>query len=227
MIFYKNNVILIAEITKEQAEELAALVHQLQPNCLINNRLGAGLPGDYETPEQSIPNKPERLFEVCMTLNPFTWGYKKNATNWKSPTVVIHQLVDIASKGGNYLLNVGPTAEGIIPPASVRILGEVGKWMEVNGESIYGTTASPLGKLSWGRCAAKPGKLYLHVFDWPEDDKLELPCLRNKVEKAYLLADSDKRQLKFTRINDEDRLINIPAKALDPIDTVVVLEIKA
>jgi len=183
--------------------------------------------GDFGTPEQQIPAKglPGVDWETCMTMND-TWGYKKNDHNWKSTEDLLRKLVDIASKGGNYLLNVGPTAEGLIPQASVDRLREIGKWMDKNSESIYGTTASPLGKLPWGRCTAKPGKLYLHIFNWPTNGKLEVPGLRNKVKKAYFLADKKRTKLLVTR-EDEDRvIITLPLKALDIIDTVVVLKIK-
>jgi alpha-L-fucosidase len=118
-----------------------------------------------------------------------TYGYNKNDHRWKSTKTLIRMLVDIASKGGNYLLNVGPTAQGVIPQPSVERLRAMGKWLEKNGESIYGTSGSPLGRFTWGRCTAKPGKLYLHVFNWPVDGRLQVPGLKSKVKKAYLLVD--------------------------------------
>ena len=109
------------------AQELIDLIHRLQPNCLVNNRLG--LPADYGTPEQKIPGQRGHApFEVCMTLNNH-WGYNKNDNHWKQPKVVIRNLVDIASKGGNYLLNVGPTSDGVLPDPAVSILKDVGQWM--------------------------------------------------------------------------------------------------
>ena len=102
----------------------------------------------------------------------------------------------------------------------------MGEWMKVNGESIHGTTASPLGEVPWGRCTAKPGKLYLHVFDWPANGKLEVPGLKDEVRKAYLLADKKRARLAVAR-DDEDRIVvTVPGEAPDKIDTVVVLEIK-
>jgi alpha-L-fucosidase len=162
-------------------------------------------------------------WETCMTMND-TWGYKSYDDNWKSREDLLHKLVDIASKGGNFLLNVGPTAEGLIPAPSVERLAAIGEWMKVNSESIYGTTASPLGEVPWGRCTAKPGKLYLHVFGWPANGKLEVAGLKNKVKKAYLLADKKKAKLPFEQQSREKIVITVPSKAADPINTVIVLE---
>ena len=139
---------------------------------------------------------------------------------------MIRNLADIASKGGNYLLNVGPTSEGQIPQPSVERLAEVGRWMKVNGEAIYGTTASPFPSLPWGRATKRVTPegttLYLHVFDWPANGKLLVPDLENKVVNAWLLA--DKKPL--TAANSaEGVVIDVPQTASDPIDTVVVLQV--
>jgi len=206
------------------AQGIIEMIRQLQPMCLVNNRLG--LPADYGTPEQHIPGQAsEHLFEVCMTLNRH-WGYNKYDTDWKSPKVLIRNLADIASKGGNYLLNVGPTAEGLIPQGSVESLRGVGRWMAKYGESIYGTTASPFGKLPWGRCTVKPGKLYLHVFDWPAGGVLKLERLRNPVRRAYLLGDKTGRGLAVRRVGEDLVHIAVGKVGPDPIDSVVVLEIE-
>ena len=204
------------------AQEIIDMIRALQPMCIVNDRLG--LPADYGTPEQHIPGQaPKNMFEVCMTLNDH-WGYNKYDNHWKSPETVIRNLADIAGKGGNYLLNVGPTAEGTIPDGSVQTLREVGKWMSVNGESIYGTMASPFRKTPWGRCTAKPGKLYLHVFDWPAGGRLLVPGLRNQVTKAYLLT-AKEQPCQVTQA-DEQVTVAVPAQRPDPIDTIVVLEIE-
>jgi alpha-L-fucosidase len=230
----------IKDWTEPQGKDLYNYVRGLQPNIIINNRVGKGrkgmeglnkgdqeYAGDFGTPEQQIPatGLPGVDWESCMTMND-TWGYKSYDHNWKSAEDLIRKLVDIASKGGNFLLNVGPTAEGLIPDASVERLAAIGKWMKVNSESIYGTTASPLGTLPWGRCTAKHGKLYLHVFDWPTNLRLEVPGLKNQVKKAYLLSDRTRTRLSVRRELKDKIVVRIPREAPDSVDTVVVLEIK-
>jgi alpha-L-fucosidase len=230
----------INDWTEPQGKDLYNYVQALQPNILINNRVGKGrkgmeglnksdqeYAGDFGTPEQQIPatGLPGVDWESCMTMND-TWGYKSYDDNWKSSKDLLQKLADIASKGGNFLLNVGPTAEGLIPDASIERLAAIGNWMKVNSESIYGTTASPLGKLPWGRCTAKPGKLYLHVFDWPTNLRLEVPGLKNQVNKAYLLSDKKRTKLSVRRELKEKIVVRIPREAPDAVNTVVVLEIK-
>ena len=219
----------IGEWSEQQGIELEKYIRGIQPSLIVNNRVGKrkqGSPGDFGTPEQHIPPTgiPGWDWETCMTMNN-TWGFKKDDHNWKSPQDLIQKLVDIASKGGNFLLNVGPTAEGLIPGPSVERLAEVGRWMEANGESIYGTTASPFKRLAWGRATKKAGRLYLHVFNWPADGQLVVPGLGNEVTKAYLLAQPDQAPLAVTRSGD-NVLVKVPAEAPDPIDTVVVLAIE-
>lgn len=210
------------EMTKERADMLLPLL-KLQPGIITNNRLGH-YPGDTETPEQTIPAKGyvNRDWETCMTMND-TWGYKSDDRNWKTTTALIRNLVDIASKGGNYLLNVGPTSEGVIPQPSVDRLREIGAWMKVHSEAIYGTSASPFEKLPWGRCTRKPGKLYLHVFDWPSYGVLEVPMTAN-VKKAYLL--SNRRAALKVTCGPESVKIAVPATVPDPIDSVVAVEVE-
>ena len=178
--------------TPEEVRLLTASFPQ-DPGLIYNNRLGGGVPGDTETPEQNIPATGYpggRDWETCMTIND-TWGFKTDDTNFKSTDTLLHNLIDIASKGGNYLLNVGPTAQGIIPAPEVERLAAVGKWMKANGEAVYGTSASPFKRLPWGRCTQKADgantTLYLHVFDWPADGKLRVPGLTNAVRSASLL----------------------------------------
>jgi alpha-L-fucosidase len=222
--------------TYDRGVDLYNYVRSLQPNIIVNNRVGtSGMNngksvGDYGTPEQTIPANgygPGVDWETCMTMND-TWGFKKDDHNWKSIETLIHNLVDIASKGGNYLLNVGPTGEGEIPEASVARLKEIGDWMKVNGVAIYGTTAGPFPhQLPWGRCTAKISgnntTLYLHVFNWPADGELLVPGLENKIKSATLLATGEKLAVE----NREDIVaISVPATAPDSISSTIVLKFK-
>jgi alpha-L-fucosidase len=196
-----------------RAFDLMAGVRARQPKIVMNNRLfripeagftGMGTAaiaaqldpkyGDFITPEQHIPatGMPGVDWETCMTMNT-TWGYSEHDHAWKSDEALIRNLVDIASKGGNYLLNIGPKGDGSVPPESVRSMQAIGAWMKVNGEAIYSTTAGPFEKLDWGRATQKrlPGggtRLYLHVFDWPADGNLVVPLAAGSPAKARLLA---------------------------------------
>ncbi len=221
------------------------LIRQLQPACLINNRIG--LPGDYQTPEQfippSIPTKSSgvslvgvevpkeaarsnavprpqdfQLWETCMTINN-TWAYNRHDTNYKPATQLIRTLIEVASKGGNLLLNVGPTPEGTIQPEFEERLLEIGKWLKVNGEAIYGTTYGPLQDLPFGKTTAKGATVYLHVFDWPSG-KLEIRGLRRGVTGVTLLA--GRQELKF--IQQDGRLtVYVPRRAPDPHASVLAI----
>lgn len=214
-------------MTKEMADELLPLL-KLQPGIIHNNRLGGGYKGDTETPEQFIPatGYPGRDWETCMTMND-TWGYKSYDQNWKSSETIIRNLVDIASKGGNYLLNVGPTNLGEIPGPSVERLKIVGDWMKQNSKAIYATSASPFTKLVWGRCTKALNKggatLYLHVFDWPTNRKLVVPGLKNAVESASMLVGGAK--LNAAREGD-NVVIDVPAGSQNVYSTTVVLKVK-
>ena len=163
-----------------------------------------------------------------MTMND-TWGYKSYDDKWKNASGLIRNLVDIASKGGNYLLNVGPTSEGLIPAPSVERLKEVGQWMKQNGDTIYGTTASPFKRLSWGRCTKKltpdGAILYLHVFNWPADCKLLVPGLKNAAQRAYVLSDSAKKALPMES-GPQGLTLTLPAAAPDPVSSTIVLRVK-
>lgn len=230
-----------------RAFDLMAMVRQKQPGIIMNNRLfrsrEAGwsnmategyLPqlepryGDFITPEQHIPatGMPGVDWETCMTLNT-TWGYSDHDHAWKSDEVLVRNLVDIASKGGNYLLNIGPRGDGSIPQPSINSLRAIGTWMKTNGESIYGTTASPFASLAWGRCTQKTRsgdntRLFLHVFDWPSDGRLVMPRVANKVRQARLLA--NRSTLKFSAENGR-LIIHLPAQRPDPHVSVVTLDI--
>jgi alpha-L-fucosidase len=210
------------DMNKTRADKIASVLKSY-PNLITNNRLGGGYEGDLETPEQYIPATgiPNKNWESCMTMNG-TWGFKEKDNNWKSAQVLIRNLIDIASKGGNYLLNVGPTADGIIPQPSVERLEQIGAWLKANGDAIYGTKASPFAYLSWGRATTKGNKLYLHVFDYPKDGIIKLP-LANAVTKAYLLSNTS-NNIKSS-VKDGYTYLELPTVVPDKIATVVVLEL--
>ena len=197
--------------THEQGVALYNLCRKLQPDVIVNDRVDKGrqghtgviMPGyggDYGTPEQNIPpgGLPGVDWETCMTMNDH-WGYNQVDDHWKSTEDLIRKLVDIASKNGNFLLNVGPRADGRFPEPCVQRLREIGAWMDVNGESIHGTVAGPFKEaLPWGRCTQKPladghTRLYLHVFDWPTDRRLVVGGLLNEPRRARLLADTSRK----------------------------------
>jgi len=226
--------------THERGLPLYEHCRALQPSVIVNNRVDKGrgavagtatdhqYAGDYGTPEQEIPptGLPGVDWETCMTMN-HHWGYNRHDDGWKSSEDLIRMLVDIASKGGNYLLNVGPTAEGLIPAESVKRLRDMGRWMKINGESIYGTSASPFDDLPWGRCTTRAGDgrttLYLHLFDWPQDGGLIVPGIGNDALDARLLANTA-GSLSVTR-HDSDLRVQLPAMAPDAVCSVVALDI--
>lgn len=225
----------IEEWTSPQGRALDRHLRQLKPDIIINNRIdkgrkgmdgmdkGEGYAGDFGTPEQQVPAAgfPGVDWESCMTMND-TWGFKTHDHNWKSTGQLLHTLIDIASKGGNFLLNVGPTAEGLIPGPSVERLAGIGEWMKVNSESIYGTGASPYGKPAWGRFTQKPGTLYAHIFDWPESGRITIPDEAISIEKVRLLADSEGKPLAARRV-EEGWSIRLPDQIPDPVATVVAI----
>jgi alpha-L-fucosidase len=219
--------------TEALGRDLYAFVRTLQPNILINNRVGKGRQGmqgltreghigDFGTPEQEVPpaGLPGVDWESCVTMND-TWGFKAHDDNWKDSRTLIRMLVDIASKGGNFLLNVGPTAEGLIPSPSLSRLQEIGEWMAANGDAIHGSTASGLPQPAWGRITAKPGRIYAHVFDWPRDQRLVIRGLRVRPARAYLLGDPRPLEVE---LRSAGVVVRLPKVRMSAIATVVVLE---
>jgi alpha-L-fucosidase len=224
----------IADYTTEMGKEFYDYIREIQPNTIVNNRVDKGrmgmegmdkageFAGDFGTPEQEIPATGiDSDWESCMTMNG-SWGYKPSDSNWKSSETLIHNLIDIVSKGGNFLLNIGPDPQGLFPPESVERLADMGKWTKVNGASIYGAKASPFDRPEWGRYTSKRGIIYAHVFDWPESGEIVIDK-SVKVTKAYLLADSGKQlEIKTSREGDS---ILLPEDAPDGIATVIKLEV--
>jgi len=227
-------------MTGDRAQRFAAIVRQLQPATLIDGRLGTE--GDYRSTGDNVipPQVSTDAWEVPATIN-HTWGYRTDDTDWKSPGQITFKLVDIVSKGGNYLLNVGPTAEGLIPQPSQDILRTVGKWLQVNGEAVYGAGPTPFGEelgepsargardirgdalvyqqIQW-RVTTKPGKLYFTFFDEPRAP-FQLPQMRNAAKRAYRLADGAPVEMKT---ENGRTALNVPRPILDPMATVVVVE---
>jgi alpha-L-fucosidase len=196
------------------------MVRQLQPDIIINNR--SLLPEDYDTPEQHIQaSDPGRPWEACMTLND-NWGYNAADDNWKTPKQVLQNLVRCASGGGNFLLNVGPKPDGTIPTESVRTLEKVGKWLDINGGSIYGTQRSPL-RSSTGMSTIKGTTLYMHVFRWPGRE-ITFSQIASKVRSVHLLATG--KQVKFEQKADRLMLKGLPGNAPSKLDTVIVVELE-
>jgi alpha-L-fucosidase len=226
----------------EHGLDLYKFCREIQPDVIVNNRVDKGrsgmagmtiddsYAGDFGTPEQEIPTTglPDVDWETCMTMNQH-WGYNQYDKDFKSTKDLIQKFADIASKGGNFLLNIGPTAEGLFPRESIDRLREIGEWMKINNESIYATQASPFKELDWGRCTQQKfesgqTRLFFHVFEWPEKRKLIVPGIYNKPVKAFLLSDKKGSPLKVKRKEDA-LIIKVPTAAPDPINSVVVLDI--
>ncbi len=229
------------DMTPELAGEVVKLLNE-HPKLIWNNRLGGDYSGDTETPEQYIPAQgyPGRDWESCMTMND-TWGYKQDDKNFKSTETLLRNLIDIASKGGNYLLNIGPMQTGEVPVEEVERLREVGKWLAVNGESIYATQPTLFGAEagafsatekdkegkpkfvpSWKwRSTTKSNEVYIHLFEWP-GSTFHLDKMPRNVTGAYLLSDNAKTPLKVTK-SGGGLDIALPGQMPDPIATVLVL----
>lgn len=213
-------------------DEIYDFIRGLQPNTLINDRLYQRRPGnkaDFGTPEQFVPatglrdpNGRPILWEACVTINAESWGYNKYETEFKTERDLIRMLIEVVSKGGNLLLNVGPRADGTIQEEFVTRLRAMGRWLRVNGESIYGTTASPFERMPfYGRATVKNSRLYLHVFEWPARGELRLPGLMNLVHGARLLGAPE---AKVTHARDEGGIVlRLPPSAPDETASVIEL----
>lgn len=211
----------------EQSKEIVSYVKSIQPNCLVNGRIGNKF-GDYMTIEDNeIPALPYNGdWEVPATLND-TWGYQYFDNTWKSPKEVIKLLVKINSRGGNYLLNVGPDGKGVIPKQGVEILHQVGKWILSNSDSIYATNKVPVYpyEMVWGMFTHKPKKLFIHLFEWKKE--LVIKCLKNKIKRAYILSTGE--EIKFIQPYKPELVKNwvlftLPDMEPDKIDTVICVE---
>jgi len=233
-------------MTGDRPKRLTDIVRTLQPDCLIDGRLGAV--GDYRsTGDNAIPpTASDDAWEVPATLNR-TWGYRTDDHDWKSPGELVFKLVDVASKGGNYLLNVGPTAEGVIPQPSQDNLRAVGAWLRMNGEAVYGTGRSPFGeefgdyaatqknadgkplflaRNDW-RCTTKPGRLYFTLFRIGREGFV-LPAFRNAIKSVTHIDETGRRvPLQVQTGADGTRRLDVPRMAvLDTMGAVVVVEIE-
>ncbi|RPJ71495.1 MAG: alpha-L-fucosidase [Acidobacteria bacterium] len=227
-------------MTPARAERFTDLVRSLQPATLIDGRLGAA--GDYVTTGDNVVPSDRQIeaWETPATIN-HTWGYRADDHDWKGPGAILFKLVDIVSKGGNYLLNVGPMADGVIPQASQDILRAAGAWLKVNGEAVYGAAPSPFGdefgeytargakdvrgsklflpQTEW-RVTTKPGKLFVFFFSEPRAP-FELPAMPGKVRSVYRLAD---RVPVDWKVESGRTVLTLQRPMIDPMCTVVVVE---
>jgi alpha-L-fucosidase len=208
-------------LDKAGTQKLIDEVRAIQPGCLISSRVGNGLGdfkdyGDGEVP--AVVTAPG-AWEALFTHND-SWGYSKFDYNFKTPKEIIRLLATVSSKGGNLILNVGPDSTGQIPPYSVKYLHQVGNWLKVNGEAIYGTAQGFIGPQAWGVTTSKPGKLFLHVFDRPRNGIILVPGMEQTVTRVHLLA--NKQPLTFTK-KGGDLLVKLPMLT-DDNNTVIVVD---
>jgi alpha-L-fucosidase len=229
---------------KYDGQRVIKMIRDLQPATLVNDRIGVD--ADYETPEQFIPTaiptkgiqltgidpnvskrlkntvpRPEdfRLWETCMTINN-TWAYNKNDHDFKSEQTLIRSLVEVASRGGNFLLNVGPQPDGQIQPEFQQRLRAIGDWLTLNGDSIYGTTYGPIQGVTSLRTTANDKSIYVHIFDWPTA-ACEITGIEARVLSARLLANG--RPLAF-RQTEGKLTIDVPSQPPDSNVSVIALK---
>jgi alpha-L-fucosidase len=214
-----------------RAPELVKMIRELQPKTLVNDRLGKGERGvtplsDFYTREQpeevnvamSFEHQKPYSWEACMTIGDY-WQYSLKDVHFKEPSELVRILVDVVSRGGNLLLNVGPTPDGIIPQQLEERVRAVGAWLDDNGESIYGTTRSPFGPLHDAWCAAKGNRLYIHLQKRP-DGPVQLPGLKNAIKKAWLLKTSEP-----LKVDDAAKSIEPPSVLPDVFMTTIAVEL--
>ncbi len=224
----KSNPTLEKWWTKKDGQDLYDYMKQISPDIIVNERVCRGFDiGDFECPEQTIPvYAPDRPWETCQTMNG-AWGYKESKENsYLSTKKIVQQLVTVASRDGNYLLNVGPKGDGSMTDGTKKILTDVGKWMAANSDSIYGTTRSPFkNEPSWGLYTRKGKTVYAHVFKWPKKGKLNVNRYKKKKLKSVTLQTTDGKKLKF-KIKKNKVALKLPKKAVDKKDTVIVMQYK-
>lgn len=201
-----------------ESVKLNKMVRGLQPDIILNNR--SGIPEDFDTPEQHIQASKGRNWEACMTLND-SWGFNKGDDSWKSPKTVIRNLVTCVRDGGNYLLNIGPMADGSIPPESTRILSEVGQWMERNGAAVIGSEPCQPRSSEIATFTRKGKTLHAHVCYWP-GEAVSIGGLQTKVLSAKYLATGE--SVKFDQDDFRVRLTGLPVEAPDHPLTSFALE---
>ena len=207
-------------LTYEQTKSLVDTLRKIQPNCLFSSRVGQGL-GDYrDFGDSEVPGRPiHGAWESIYTHND-SWGFIAHDKNFKSPKEIIQLLAEVASKGGNLMLNVGPDGKGAIPAYSRKYLLEVGKWLDRFGDGIYKTTYGFIPRQPWGVTTSKPGKLYLHIFDLPENHQILVPGMNVDIQHVYQLDSGEK--LSWNKNND-DLTVTLPVLT-DSRNTVVVVE---
>ena len=210
------------------AAETNALARKWHPGLLINDRHHTK--EDLITPEQRVPatgivddNGEPALWEGCMTMTSYWWGYDRNETKFKSRGFILRTLIDMVSKGGNYLLNIGPRADGTIQREFTDRMRFIGTWMKKYSSAIYGTTASPFNRLPfYGRVTVSGDTLNVFVFAWPKEGRICLPNLNNNIINAHLMG--RRHNLKFSRRGGQ-WYIHLPKNPPDDTASVVVVKL--
>jgi len=219
-------------LKKEQAQDIVRLVRELQPDCLLNGRLMPERRAcDYATtPDCRVPGKPMAgPWEVPMTIRKGTWGYKEG-TRLRTLDDLLFILVDVVSKGGNLLLNIGPQGDGSIPAEEVELLAGIGAWLGINGEAIYDADRSPFGHEFAGksrdwRCTRKGDRLYLHLFTWPEGGRFVLDGALPRPATAVAVLTGDGEQLMTFTQEDGNLRIDLPTRPAARAPTVVAVDL--